>query len=85
MKEGTLQGLGFVAIITVIGNGLAMMMNYKLLSISTPLFVFFLTLLMPIVAIIWGILDGEKLTAVQTIGAIIILAGLIFLRSKAKS
>lgn len=85
MNRGTLQGLGFVAMLSVFGTGLAMMMNYKLLSISTPLFASTVTLLMPIVAIIWGILDGEKLTAVQTIGAIIILAGLIFLRSKPKS
>ncbi|WP_455423249.1 EamA family transporter [Epilithonimonas hominis] len=85
MNQGALQGLGFVAMLSVFGTGLAMMMNYKLLSISTPLFASTVTLLMPIVAIIWGILDGEKLTAVQTIGAIIILAGLIFLRSKAKS
>ena len=85
MNQGTLQGLGFVAMLSVFGTGLAMMMNYKLLSTSTPLFASTVTLLMPIVAIIWRILDGEKLTAVQTIGAIIILAGLIFLRSKPKS
>ena len=85
MNQGTLQGLGFVAMLSVFGTGLAMMMNYKLLSTSTPLFASTVTLLMPIVAIIWGILDGEKLTAVQTIGAIIILAGLIFLRSEPKS
>jgi len=39
-------------------------------------------LLMPIVAIIWGVLDGEKLTAVQFAGTIVIIAGLIFLRVK---
>ncbi len=85
LNEGTLQGLGFVAMLSVFGTGLAMMMNYKLLSVSTPLFASTVTLLMPIVAIIWGILDGEKLTAMQSVGAIIILAGLIFLRSKPKS
>lgn len=84
LNEGTLKGLGFVAMLSVFGTGLAMMMNYKLLSVSTPLFASTVTLLMPIVAIIWGILDGEKLTAMQSVGAIIILAGLIFLRSKPK-
>lgn len=84
LNEGTLEGLGFVAMLSVFGTGLAMMMNYKLLSVSTPLFASTVTLLMPIVAIIWGILDGEKLTAMQSVGAIIILAGLIFLRSKPK-
>lgn len=83
-SEDNLTGLGFVAMLSVFGTGLAMMMNYKLLSISTPLFASTVTLLMPIVAVIWGILDEEKLTTQQSIGALIILAGLIFLRSKPK-
>jgi len=84
LNQSTLEGLGFVAILSIFGTGLAMMMNYKLLSISTPLFASTVTLLMPIVAIIWGILDGEKLTMQQSVGALVILAGLIFLRSKPK-
>ena len=84
LDESHFAGLGFVAMLSVFGTGLAMMMNYKLLSISNPLFASTVTLLMPIVAIIWGILDGEKLTVLQSIGALIILAGLIFLRSKPK-
>lgn len=84
LNQSTLEGLGFVAILSIVGTGLAMMLNYKLLSISTPLFASTVTLLMPIVAIIWGVLDGEKLTTQQSVGALIILAGLIFLRSKPK-
>nr|WP_315089011.1 EamA family transporter [uncultured Chryseobacterium sp.] len=57
-------------------------MNYRLLKVSTPLFASTVTLLMPIVAIIWGILDGEKLSVLQFLGASIIIAGLIFLRTK---
>ena len=75
-------GLGFVSLLSIFGTGLAMMMNYRLLNISTPLFASTVTLLMPIVAVIWGVLDGEKLTLMQGFGGIIILAGLIFLRSK---
>ena len=81
---GTFQGLGFVAMLAVFGTGFAMMMNYKLLSISTPLFASTVTLIMPIVAIMWGLLDGESLTILQCVGTIIILAGLIFLRSQPK-
>jgi len=84
LNQSTLEGLGLVAILSIVGTGLAMMLNYKLLSISTPLFASTVTLLMPIVAIIWGVLDGEKLTTQQSVGALIILAGLIFLRSKPK-
>ena len=75
-------GLMFVSLLSIFGTGLAMMMNYRLLKVSTPLFASTVTLLMPIVAIIWGILDGEKLTILQFVGASVIIAGLIFLRAK---
>lgn len=80
MDNNLLVGLGFVSLLSVFGTGLAMMLNYRLLSVSTPLFASTVTLLMPIVAIIWGILDGEKLTIMQGFGGVIIFAGLIFLR-----
>ncbi len=76
-----LAGMGFVSLLAVFGTGLAMMMNYRLLKISNALFTSTVTLLMPIVAVIWGILDGEKLGVVELFGGAIILAGLIFLRS----
>lgn len=75
-------GIGFVSLLSIFGTGLAMMLNYRLLNISTPLFASTVTLLMPIVAVMWGVLDGEKLSLLQFIGGIIILAGLIFLRTK---
>lgn len=75
-------GLGFVSLLSIFGTGLAMMLNYRLLNISTPLFASTATLLMPIVAVLWGILDGEVFTFAQIFGGIIIIAGLIFLRSK---
>ena len=81
-NENLFVGLGFVSLLSVFGTGLAMMLNYRLLSISTPLFASTVTLLMPVVAVIWGGLDGEKLTATQGLGGVVILAGLIFLRRK---
>ncbi|ASK31193.1 multidrug DMT transporter permease [Chryseobacterium sp. T16E-39] len=81
-SEDNMMGLLFVGLLSIFGTGLAMTMNYRLLKVSSPLFASTVTLLMPIVAIIWGILDGEKLTALQFIGAAIIIGGLIFLRTK---
>jgi drug/metabolite transporter (DMT)-like permease len=40
---------------------------------------------MPIVAVIWGVLDGEKLSIFQSLGALIIVGGLVFLRTKPQS
>lgn len=78
-------GLGYVSLLSIFGTGLAMLLNYRLLKISSPLFASTVTLLMPIVAVIWGVLDGERLTAIQFTGGLIIIGGLIFLRSKPKN
>lgn len=82
LNKDMMLGLMFVSLLSVFGTGLAMMMNYRLLKVSSPLFASTVTLLMPIVAIVWGILDGEKLSVLQFAGTGIIIAGLIFLRSK---
>lgn len=81
-NQDTMLGLMFVSLLSVFGTGLAMMMNYRLLKVSSPLFASTVTLLMPVVAIAWGILDGEKLSVLQFVGAVVIIAGLIFLRTK---
>lgn len=81
-SENNLHGLLFVSLLSVFGTGLAMMMNYRLLKVSTPLFASTVTLLMPIIAIIWGVLDGEKLTELQFSGTAVIIGGLVFLRAK---
>lgn len=81
-SKDNMLGLMFVSLLSIFGTGLAMMMNYRLLKVSSPLFASTVTLVMPIVAIIWGIIDGEKLTLMQFVGAGIIIGGLIFLRSK---
>jgi drug/metabolite transporter (DMT)-like permease len=81
-NEDNMLGLMFVGLLSIFGTGLAMTLNYRLLKVSTPLFASTVTLLMPIVAIIWGFLDGEKLSILQFAGAGVIIGGLIFLRSK---
>jgi len=83
-SRGKFIGLGFVSLLSIFGTGLAMMLNYRLLNISTPLFASTVTLMMPIVALIWGVLYGESLNMQQFLGGSIIIAGLIFLRSKNK-
>lgn len=74
-------GLGYVGILAIFGTGIAMLLQYRLLKISSALFASTVTLLMPVVAVLWGILDGEKLTLIQYFGGAVILGGLLFMRS----
>jgi len=70
-----LESLGYITILSVVGTGIAKTMFNKLVHISTPIFSSSVTYLIPIVAIIWGVLDGEKLSGIQILAGIIILFG----------
>ena len=65
----------------IIGTGIANVLFYKLIQISSPVFATSVTYLIPVVAFFWGLLDNEMLTPVQFIGAFIILIG-VYLSSK---
>lgn len=71
----------FVAVLGIIGTGIANVLFYKLIQISSPVFATSVTYLIPVVAFFWGLLDNEMLTPVQFIGAFIILIG-VYLSSK---
>lgn len=65
----------FIVILGIVGTGIANIIFYKLIQISTPVFATSVTYLIPIIAFSWGILDNETLTLVQLLGAVIILLG----------
>ena len=65
----------FIVILGIVGTGIANIIFYKLIQISTPVFATSVTYLIPIIAFSWGMLDNETLTLVQLLGAVIILLG----------
>ena len=71
----------FVAILGLFGTGIANILFYRLIQISSPVFATQVTYLIPIVACVWGVIYGETLTAWQLVGAAIILVG-VYLSGK---
>lgn len=71
----------FIMILGVVGTGIANILFFKLIQMSSPVFATSVTYLIPIVAFFWGLLDNEMLTAVQFFGAFIILIG-VYLSAK---
>ncbi len=71
----------FVMILGVLGTGIANILFFKLIKLSSPVFASSVTYLIPVVAFFWGLLDNETLTPIQFFGAFIILVG-IYLSSK---
>lgn len=73
--------MGYIAILGIVGTGIANILFFKLIQISSPVFATSVTYLIPIVAFFWGLLDHEILTPIQFMGAFIILIG-VYLSSK---
>ena len=81
-KEEVITSLLFVFILASMGTALAKVMFNELVAISSPVFSVSTTYLLPIVAIGWGILDGESFGINKFISAFIILIGIYLITLK---
>jgi drug/metabolite transporter (DMT)-like permease len=79
--ESVQHSMLYIIILGVVGTGIANIIFFKTIQISSPVFATSVTYLIPVVAFGWGLLDNEMLTPVQFLGAFIILLG-VYLSSK---
>lgn len=76
------ESLLYLSILAVFGTGFAKIMFNKLVQMATPVFATSVTYTIPIVALTWGLLDGERLTLIQIIASGIILLGVYLANRK---
>jgi len=77
------QGVFYVCVLGVVGTAIALILFNYMVKITDPVFASSVTYIIPIVAIIWGILDGERLVSTQYIGIVLILLG-VWLANRSK-
>lgn len=78
----TWESLGYLSILTIMGTAIAIILYYKLIQNTTPVFASTVTYLLPLVAVIWGLLDGESFSLWYVIGGMLILWGIYLIREK---
>ncbi len=81
LNETTKSSLFYLTLLAVLGTAFAKTLFNRLVQLSTPVFSSSVTYLIPIVAIFWGVLDGEKLGLIQLAAGSIILLG-VYLAGK---
>ncbi|MBS4012547.1 MAG: DMT family transporter [Bacteroidetes bacterium] len=69
------SSLGFIILLSFIGTSLAVILNVRVIKRTTAVFASSVTYLMPIIAILWGILDGENFLLIFLLWIAVILAG----------
>ncbi|WP_299766742.1 DMT family transporter [uncultured Dokdonia sp.] len=77
--------LGYIVILALFGTAMAKVMFNKLVQISNPVFASSVTYLMPIISVMWGLLDNEKFTIWQLFASIIIILGVYLVNKKTKT
>jgi len=73
--------LGYTAILAIIGSALAVIAFNKLIKMTGALFATSCTYIIPIIAILWGVLDNETITS-HHIGGFLIILGGVYLVNK---
>ena len=76
------EALWYVLALAILGTALANMYFNKLIHVSSPVFAASVTYLIPLVAILWGVWDGEFINAYQLLGGFIILFGVWLVNKK---
>ncbi|MBC7418067.1 MAG: EamA family transporter [Pedobacter sp.] len=76
------QATGYLAILTFMGTAAAMILYYKLIHNTSPVFASSVTYLLPLVAVTWGLLDNEPFNIWYLVGGALILLGVYLLKER---
>ena len=73
-----------ILILSIVGTVFAKILFNKFVQIASPVFASSVTYTLPIVALFWGLLDGEVFTLNQLFATVIILIGVYLANKKSK-
>ena len=80
-----MRSLGFVSILAIVGSALSVVVYNTLIKLSGTVFAASCTYLIPIVAIGWGLFDGEVINLIQLLAVIVIIGGIWMINSPGKA
>lgn len=75
------EAFGYLVLLGLMSTAIATILFNRLIKISTPIFASSITYLIPVVAVMWGLLDGEQLSGGHFAGMAAIFGG-VYLANK---
>lgn len=79
---GALGSLGYISILAIFGTGLSVILFNELIKMTNALFASSVTYLIPVVAIFWGLADGEQIIPGHILSILVILVGIYLVNKK---
>jgi len=74
-SENVITSLGFIALLAFFGTAIAKVMFNRFVKMASAVFVSSVTYTLPVVALFWGTLDGERISSFQLFATVVILIG----------
>lgn len=74
-NEAMHTAVWYLLVLAIIGTSIANIFFNKLIYLSSPIFAASVTYLIPLVAVLWALWDGETINGYQLLGGVIILFG----------
>ena len=78
----TILSLGAISLLGIVGTAISLVLFNKLIQLTNAVFASSVTYLIPVFALMWGILDGESTGIYQIAGLLLILTGIAVIRRK---
>ena len=75
--EGSLEAIFYILLLSTVGTSIALVLFNQLVKQSSAIFASSVTYLIPIVAIFWGVIDGETISLWHLLSIAIIIAGIL--------
>jgi drug/metabolite transporter (DMT)-like permease len=79
---GAWTAFGYIVFLGVMSTAIATLLFTRLIKISSPIFASSVTYIMPIVAVMWGVLDGEQLLVGHYVGMAAVIGGVYLANRK---
>ncbi len=81
-QEEALTSLMAIGALGILGTAIALILFNQLVKITTPVFTSSVTYIIPVVAVFWGLIDGEQLFPGHYAGLLLIITGIYLSSSR---
>jgi len=83
-EEEARISFGYIAILALLGTAPAVIIFNKLIKLTSAVFASSVTYLIPVIAIMWGVNDGERFEVIYLVWIVLIFIGIFLVNFKTK-
>jgi len=76
-----LEGLAYISILAIVGTGVALMLFNRVIQMTSAVFASSVTYFIPIIALLWGIADGEHFKPGFVIFVALVIVGVLLVNT----